>query len=154
MRSKVQKQRISKGAVLLRQGEAGDDAYVVKSGTLQVYIAQNGIEVPIATLGPGDIVGEMALLYNAVRCASVRATSDCELVILDKQSVLKTMDDSAPLVKSMMKVLSERVRRTNTKVVKAVCTAKAKEEARENSYQPETQLRIIKKHRPHNKESS
>lgn len=67
---------LSAGEVLIRQGDAGDALFIVRSGALQVMVtAVDGTEQSLATLGPDDVVGEMALLYGRPRAATVRATS-------------------------------------------------------------------------------
>ena len=63
---------LSAGAVLFEQGAPGDAFYIVRSGTLQVVLTlPTGDRHALATLGSGDLVGEMAVLYRRPRAASV-----------------------------------------------------------------------------------
>jgi MFS family permease len=80
-------ERAAAGAELVRQGEAGNRFYLVRSGSLVVSV--DGTEV--ATLGPGDSFGEIALLRDVPRTASVTARSDAVLYTLGK-------DDFVPAV--------------------------------------------------------
>src|SRR4051812_47598980 len=70
------------GETLLREGEAGDALYVVVSGRLSVIVGAT----PIAEVGRGETVGEMALLTGAPRSATVLAVRDTVLLRLSKDS--------------------------------------------------------------------
>jgi CRP-like cAMP-binding protein len=67
------------GEVVIREGDTGDRFYVIRSGQLRVVRA--GRE--LARLGPGDAVGEMALLLDIPRTATVDAPAGAELLALD-----------------------------------------------------------------------
>ncbi len=71
------------GAYIMRQGEIGDSMYIVSSGTVDV-VSQDGGEV-FATLGEGAFVGEMALVFQTERAASVRARGYCDLYVLTRR---------------------------------------------------------------------
>lgn len=79
--------RIAAGTILLREGGESDRAYVIRRGEVEVRKAQsNGQEVVIAQLGPGDWVGEMGLLLNLPRSASVVAMTDLEVEPLTREN--------------------------------------------------------------------
>ena len=75
------------GTVLARQGEVGREAFVVASG--EVEIRRDG--VPLARLGPGEVVGELALLGGAYRSADVVAVEPVEVVVFDARSFSTAM---------------------------------------------------------------
>jgi MFS family permease len=79
--------RIGEGEVLMRQGEPGDLFYVIDTGSLEVSISGH----VVAILVPGDHVGEIALLRNVPRTATVTAREDGELLALERDDFLRAV---------------------------------------------------------------
>jgi CRP-like cAMP-binding protein len=80
------------GAVILKEGEAGNHMYVVMEGELSILIGNK----VIAHASPGEIVGEMALINSETRSATVVADTDCVLAEIDRgsfDSLLKYVPD-------------------------------------------------------------
>lgn len=73
------------GEVLMRQGEAGDTAYVVMSGEFEVHKQSGQSKIKIDIRNPGDVLGEMALLSQSPRSATVTAATDCEALCISKE---------------------------------------------------------------------
>ena len=76
------------GDVIIQQGEDGDNFYILDDGSVDVYIKRDG-EVDsrlVASYGPGDSFGELAIMYNAPRAATCKATSDVRLWALDRNT--------------------------------------------------------------------
>ncbi len=67
---------VPKGFSPVRQGDPGNNLFVVQSGHFECTQVMDGVEEVVATRGPGEIFGELALMYNAPRAASVTATED------------------------------------------------------------------------------
>jgi MFS family permease len=82
--SKLVPVELAAGGVLLREGDTGDRAYLIERGEVLVIFA--GREV--ARLGPGDLVGEIALLRSVPRTATVVAASDLHVLALDRSEFL------------------------------------------------------------------
>lgn len=79
---------VSAGERVVAQGEPGDEAYVVARGELEVSrLTENGETTPLARLGSGSLVGEMALLAQAPRAAQVVASRPCLLLVLRKEAL-------------------------------------------------------------------
>ena len=93
------------GAEIVRQGERGDRFYVVDSGSLQVFV--DGAQV--ATLGPGDSFGEIALLRAVPRTATVKAGTDALLLTLDREAFVPAVSGYAPSLASADAVIGLRL---------------------------------------------
>lgn len=99
---------LDKGEVLFEAGEVGDALYVVVAG--EVDVVRGG--AVIAHLGAGECVGEMAALDWEPRSATVRATAPTRLVRLERNDLMDLLTDYPELVRSLARVLVERIRRT------------------------------------------
>jgi len=105
--------QFQKGQAIIREGETGDELFVLFRGKVQVAKG----EMAIATLKAGGHFGEMGLVDQAPRSATVTAVEETSAVSIDRDSLLKLMRrDSLLAVKllwSFVQVLSERLRNTN-----------------------------------------
>lgn len=75
------------GSVILNEGESGDAAYMIVSGTCRAYRKVTEGKEELATMGPGDVFGEMALLLDEPRAASVEAVTPVTLLVLGKATM-------------------------------------------------------------------
>ena len=72
------------GKAIIEQGAEGDNFYVVFEGECEVFVSKGGDEKMVLACGKGDSFGELALMYNAPRAATVRAKTDCVLFAVDR----------------------------------------------------------------------
>ena len=72
------------GDVLIEQGHDGDNFYVVESGTFNVFVNSDGGDRLVATRSKGESFGELALMYNSPRSASVKAMAPCKVWAVDR----------------------------------------------------------------------
>jgi CRP/FNR family cyclic AMP-dependent transcriptional regulator len=101
--SRVDEVEIPQGALLIEQGTVPYDVFVLVEGTVEV--TRDGESV--ATLGAGDVVGEIALLNPQRRTASVRATSPVRAVVL-RTDDLEILADDMPEVMRQLRGIAER----------------------------------------------
>ena len=95
---------VAAGTVLAREGDLGDEFFVIASGTAEV--TSGG--APVAKLGAGDFFGEIALIREEHRVATVTATSPMVLIVM-KGSSFRSLDSSIPeLRETVSKALAER----------------------------------------------
>jgi len=73
--------------VIIREGDVGDAAYMILSGTCRVYRTVGGQQETLATMGPGEVFGEMALLLDEPRLASVAAIDAVTVLVLDQRTM-------------------------------------------------------------------
>lgn len=92
------------GDVILREGETGDEFYLVKSGSVSVTTSMQGSLVHLATLQRGGFFGEVALLSGQPRTATVTALEPCELVVFDKALIERLLDEY-PKVRAVLEAI-------------------------------------------------
>merc|ERR1711985_143535 len=91
----VEEQIFQKGERVIKQGDSGDFMFVIESGALDCLITKDGTEVVVKTCEAGDAFGELALLYNAPRAASVQAKDRCVCWKLDRETFNHIVKDAA-----------------------------------------------------------
>ena len=104
-------QRLAAGQILFEKGAAGHEMYVVRSGELQIIEGNQVFE----TVGPGGIVGEMALVDGGPRSATVRASAVTEVIPLDERRFLFLVQQTPHFAIRVMRVMSARLRAMNTR---------------------------------------
>ena len=97
--------QLPQGGVLLRQGDEGDRAYIVSGGEL--LAERDGLE--IGRIGPGEVVGEIALLQSAPRMATVRALEPTRLLAIDGDEFLAAVTGGSTARKAAADLVAERL---------------------------------------------
>jgi hypothetical protein len=101
--------RYGSGERLITQGEYGESMYFISEGHLEVSIpGKDGKEIVVATLWPGDCVGEMSLLTGEHRSANVSTQSKVVLLEVTKNSLLPLFEESPELIDEISKILTDR----------------------------------------------
>jgi CRP-like cAMP-binding protein len=101
------------GRVLFNQGDSAAELFVVVEG--QVRVERDGSV--IATRGPGEFFGEMALVSEGTRMASATCETDCRLLILGHREFHSLMDEFPELKMRVLETLAQRVRTLDTSAV-------------------------------------
>jgi hypothetical protein len=104
-------ERRDAGEVIFRQGDPGDGAYFIRRGRVEVIDSTR--DRVVATLGPGDYFGEMALLGDQARNATVKTLSDCELAVLGKQNFLQMVSLLPTTREAVIATVRERAMRNS-----------------------------------------
>ncbi len=99
---------VEEGKVLTREGQSGSEFFVIVDG--DVSVMKNGQE--IRTLGPGDFFGEIALLEDTPRTATVVAKTPLRFFVLTRQSFRSMLAHQPELEQKVLAALEERVRAT------------------------------------------
>lgn len=99
----------AEGEVIINQGEAGSELFIIASGQVVVSIRRpNGAVCEVNRLGPEMFFGEMSCMTGAARSATVRALTDCELFVLDKSAFQPILEEAPELANHMSEVLAHR----------------------------------------------
>ena len=101
------------GAVIVREGDPGDDMYIVESGQVRVVSDVETEKVVFAHLGPSEFFGEMALMTGAPRSAGVIATTDVCLWRLGKEQFDLILREHPQVSMEISRILGERVQHGN-----------------------------------------
>ena len=95
----------SAGEVIIRQGDAGSEMYLICRGEVEVLDSQSQVK---ATLRDGDCFGEVALLLSEPRTATVRAKTLCDLFVLDKSDFARILQDHQQFAQAIREIARER----------------------------------------------
>ncbi len=110
----LERRFVPKGHVIIKEGDEGYSAYLIQSGEVEVY-SQNeeGQEVILARLGTGEICGEMALISDGIRTASVRTSQDCNLVIITRAAFDEKLKKTDTTIQAVVHMLIRRIVSSN-----------------------------------------
>ena len=102
------------GEILFRQGDDADAAYIVISGNADVLVSADGgsKESKVAELGPNSFVGDMAILCDIPRTATVQANEGLDALRIKKEHMMDMMRDSPDLTMSVLRELVQRLAKT------------------------------------------
>ena len=99
------------GSTILKQGEDGHTAYIIEEGTIEILIEKdNGLVQSIGTRSAGSIIGEMALVDNKPRTATIKVIEKCTLLEITKNDFESRLDSTDPVVRMIMQVILARYR--------------------------------------------
>jgi CRP/FNR family cyclic AMP-dependent transcriptional regulator len=108
-----------KGVRVFHEGDRSDACYIVRSGDLRVTREHpDGRAIALATLGPGDIFGELAMLDGEARSASVEALSESELLALPAADVRRLLQGSSEITVKLVVALTRRLREANERIAR------------------------------------
>ena len=103
--------------LLLQEGDPGERFYLLRKGRAKVYLGNaDGREVILAFLGPGDFLGEMALVDEEPCSANVMVLEESEFVSIGKSEFQKVLASSPSMAANLVKALSRRVREANQQI--------------------------------------
>jgi len=104
------------GKRLFRQGDPGDAAYLIIAGEAEVIAETPAGPLVLATLGANEIVGEMAILGNVPRAATVRAKDRLITLRISKEPFMRMVREFPSMAVAMMQELAERLAATNNQL--------------------------------------
>lgn len=108
------------GERLFEKGDDGDAAYIVIIGEVDVIVPSDGSEQAVATLGSGELFGEMAVLCDQPRTTAIAARTDLEVLRLDRDVVLNLMREFPAITLELVRILGRRLERTTRELSQAL----------------------------------
>lgn len=109
-RESISQEHFERGQVIFRQGEMGNEVYVIISGEVEVVGEQpGGGETVISRVGPGEFFGEIALIRNAPRMATVRALTDLDVLVMHRGAFLSLFTHLPALRQTFQQVIQQRI---------------------------------------------
>jgi len=103
--------QFARHALVIREGTEGESLFLVTEGKVKVYLNdENGKEIILSVLGPGDFIGELALIDDDARSANVMTMEPSEFLVLPKQAFRDHLRKNPDLAMNMLRVLSARLR--------------------------------------------
>ena len=112
--------RIPTDAMLIRAGELDSSLFAIEDGHLDIVVLRDGEEAVVATVGPGDVLGEVSFIDDSPRTVSVKAGEDTTIRSWDKRTLSEALAfDPQLLAKfavAMSELLVERLRDTARRV--------------------------------------
>jgi len=106
----AERETFAEGDKVFREGEFAMSAYIVESGRVDVFKEAFGGAVRVCSLGPGELFGEMALIGDSKRTATVVATEETTLLVVKHSALLNKLDAADPVLRRLIKVLIRRLR--------------------------------------------
>src|SRR5262245_22094112 len=108
---------VKKGEIIVRQGDAGDEMFIVDAGHFRVFVQQEGLalERTLRMMEPGQIFGEIALLTGGRRTASVRADTDGRVLALARSHFIAALEKSSTLALALCASLGQHIAAVNQK---------------------------------------
>jgi CRP-like cAMP-binding protein len=109
---KVRSEFFSAGQIVFREGEPGEVMYIVQQGEVDILLRDHLLE----TVGPGGILGEMALIDTTSRSATAIAKTDCKLVPINQARFKVHVHHTPYFALQVMQVMADRLRRMNVQL--------------------------------------
>lgn len=98
------------GEEIFRMGDRGHNAYFIESGNVEVSIPRDGEKTVIAELGVGELFGEMSMIDDAPRSATVTATEDTEVIVIQRSRFIQPLTSASPMMNLLLRVVLRRFR--------------------------------------------
>jgi CRP-like cAMP-binding protein len=99
----------SAGEILFREGEQGSEMFVVRSGSVRVFVTAENQEKTLALLGPGEFIGEMSVLTGQPRSATAVVHEDTELLVVGGKVLEEMVISNAEIALRLMRKLARRL---------------------------------------------
>ncbi len=108
----MEQRQYASGAILFNEGDQGDAMLLVRGGSIAIFLRDGDSEIVFRHYGPGEIVGEFALLDDKPRSASARAVGNLNVWVLERENFQNLLKERPIIGVELMVGIAERVRYT------------------------------------------
>lgn len=126
---------VPKDAIVIQEGTFGAQAFLIQSGSVRVFTHHDGHEVEFARLGVGQIFGEMAMVFDGPRTASVQALEDCNFIVISRQQFMNKLAETDATVRAIVHMLTQRIIDSNNSLINKKCDYDDLKETAQTIYQ-------------------
>jgi hypothetical protein len=124
------------GDFIFREGDLTSDLFILEDGRVELMRQEDGTPHVVATLGPGELFGELSLLEDQPRDLSARAATDCTLLKLDYATLIDLIRENPQVALNGLRRLSRRLRDQERELITAVARAAAAPRAAASGAKP------------------
>lgn len=96
-REVLRRKVIYAGKKIFSEGEAGDEAFIIESGDVEIFRTERGKEIQLGIVGKGSLIGEMALIDDQPRMATARAVNQAVVIAIGPDAFAKKSREGRPL---------------------------------------------------------
>ena len=118
----VDKKFFQEGETVFQEGDPGNAAYIVESGSEGIFRSDEGEDVQLATMNMGELFGEMAIIDGSKRMAHAVAMEDSVIVCLPRADLEAMLAKQAPMVKTLIQILADNLRTVHEVYMKRPCS--------------------------------
>ncbi len=111
----LETRRFKAGETIIRENDFGETAYIVQKGRVDISREVDGQRLQLATLGPGETIGEMSMIDDKPRSATAVAAEDCELTEIHHDDFFEALQTDPQASIMILKALFERLRDVNAR---------------------------------------
>ncbi len=104
------------GSVLTKEGDTGDEMFIIQSGKVKIVKNIGGQEKLLAVLGPGDFFGEMAILLQEPRSADAVVDEDAKILVIKSDTFKEMIKANPEIAYKIMKKLAKRIKDANAQI--------------------------------------
>ena len=109
---------VAENSIIIKEGTASDEMYIIESGRVEVYLTRGDVVLSLSELQETSFFGEMALITNKPNSTTVKAKTECRLLVLKKQDFMDIVNENpkvaAKFLLAMGEDLCNRIITTNT----------------------------------------
>ena len=116
MSEQIYSKKFQPGEDIIRIGDPGRNAYFIENGSVEVSIPTTGGVQVLAKMGKGEIFGEMSIIDDAPRSATVTATEETEVIVIELARHLQSLELENPMMNLILRVVLSRFRQASAQV--------------------------------------